>query len=73
MKMGDYLDAVADAYKLRRPPRVTRVKAQRMLPDSLLSFLNESRQLDNERMKTELKLKLRYPTVADTLASIKGA
>ena len=72
MKMGDYLDAVADAYRLRRPPRVTRAKAQRELPDSLLSFLNESRQLDNERMKKELKLRLRYPTVADTLASIKG-
>ena len=73
MKMGDYLDAVADAHKLRRPPRVTRAKAQRMLPESLLSFLNESRQLDNERMKKELKVKLLYPTVADTLASIKGA
>lgn len=72
MKMGDYLDAVADAYRLRRPPRVTRAKAQRMLPDTLLSFLNESRQLNNERLKKELKLKLLYPTVADTLASIRN-
>ena len=72
MKMGDYLDAVADAHRLRHPPRVTRAKAQRMLPDSLLSFLNESRQLNNERMKKELKVKLGYPTVADLLASIKG-
>jgi len=72
MKMGDYLDAVADAYPLRRLPRITRAKAQRMLPDSLLSFLNESRRLRNERMKRELKVKLRYPTVADLLATIKG-
>jgi nucleoside-diphosphate-sugar epimerase len=72
MKMGDYLDAVADAHRLRHPPRVTRAKAQRLLPDSLLSFMNESRQLNNERMKKELKVKLRYPTVADLLASIKG-
>ena len=72
MKMGDYLDAVADAYHLRRPPRVTRDKAQRMLPDSLLSFMNESRQLSNVRMKTELKVKLAYPTVADLLATVKG-
>lgn len=71
MKMGDYLDAVADAYRLRRPPRVTRAKAQRMLPDTLLSFLNESRQLNNERMKKELKVKLGFPTVADTLAGVK--
>jgi nucleoside-diphosphate-sugar epimerase len=71
MKMGDYLDAVADAHRLRRPPRVTRAKAQRMLPESLLSFMNESRRLTNERMKNELKVKLRYPTVGDLLASIE--
>jgi nucleoside-diphosphate-sugar epimerase len=72
MKMGDYLDAVADAHRLRHPPRVTRAKAQRLLPDSLLSFMNESRQLNNERMKKELKVTLSYPTVADMLALIKG-
>jgi len=70
MKMGDYLDAVADAYRLRRPPRITRARAQRELSDSLLSFLNESRQLDNKRMKKELKVKLGYPTVVDTLATV---
>jgi nucleoside-diphosphate-sugar epimerase len=73
LRMGDYLDAVADAYRLRRPPRVTRAKAQRILPDSLLSFLNESRRLSNERMKKELKVKLRYSTVADLLDSTKDA
>jgi nucleoside-diphosphate-sugar epimerase len=72
MKMGDYLDAVADAKNLRHPPRVTRAKAQRMLPDSLLSFLNESRRLSNRRMKKELKVKLRYPTVADLLHMINN-
>ena len=29
-----------------------------------LSFMGESRRLDNRRMKRELKLRLRYPTVA---------
>ncbi len=72
MKMGDYLDAVADAYHLRHPPRITRAEAQRILPDSLLSFLNESRCLSNERMKQELKIKLIYPTVTDSLASINN-
>lgn len=72
IKMGDYLDAVADVYRLRHPPRVTRAEAQRILPDSLLSFLNESRSLDNGRMKKELKVKLIYPTVADLLASINN-
>jgi nucleoside-diphosphate-sugar epimerase len=68
MKMGDYFDAVADAYGLPRPRRIARAEAQRVLPESLLSFMNESRRLTNERMKRELKVKLRYPKVADLLA-----
>jgi nucleoside-diphosphate-sugar epimerase len=58
MKMGDYFDAVADAQHLPRPPRITRAEAQRVLPESLLSFMNESRRLMNARLKQELKVKL---------------
>jgi hypothetical protein len=67
MKMGDYFDAVADAYRLPRPARVSRAEAQRMLPASMLSFMNESRRLVNGRMKRELKVGLMFPTVSDLL------
>lgn len=73
MKMGDYFDAVADAHGLPRPLRIGCAEAQRVLPESMLSFMNESRRLSNERMKKELKLKLCYPTVADLLATIRIA
>ena len=63
LKMGDYFDLGADLYGLPRPPRVPRSTAQAHLPLMLLSFMNESRLLDNSRMKRELKLVLRYPTV----------
>lgn len=63
MLMGDYFDLAADLYGLARPPRVPRNTAQDQLPLMLLSFMNESRQMDNTRMKRELKLKLSYPTV----------
>jgi nucleoside-diphosphate-sugar epimerase len=71
MKMGDYFDAVADAFNLPHPPRVTRAEAQKVLSPMLLSFMNESRRLTNVRMKQELKVVLRYPTVAHALAEIK--
>ena len=71
LKMGEYFDSVADAFGLPRVPRISRAEAQRALPESLLSFMNESRRLTNRRLKSELKVKLRYPTVADTLAAIK--
>ncbi len=67
MKMGDYFDAVADAYQLPRPPRISRADAQRTLPESLLSFMNESRRLTNDRMKRELLVRLQYPTVRHAL------
>lgn len=72
LKMGDYLDALADACGLPRVPRIGRAEAQRMLPESLLSFMSESRRLTNERVKRELKVVLRYPAVADGLRSTSG-
>ncbi len=71
LKMGDYFDAVADAFGLPRVPRISRAEAQRVLPETLLSFMNESRRLSNRRMKNELKVKLRYPAVSELLAEIK--
>ena len=44
LKMGEYFDSVADASGLRRVPRISRAEAQRVLPESLLSFMNESRR-----------------------------
>ncbi len=63
LKMGDYFDLAADLYGLPRPPRVARNTARDQLPLSLLSFMSESRRMDNTRLKRELRLQLRYPTV----------
>jgi nucleoside-diphosphate-sugar epimerase len=71
LKMGEYFDSVADAFGLPRVARVSRAEAQRVLSQVMLSFMNESRRLDNRRMKHELKVKLRYPSVRDLLATIK--
>jgi nucleoside-diphosphate-sugar epimerase len=70
LKMGDYFDMAADLMGLRRPPRVARTQAQETLPLMLLSFMSESRRLNNERLKTELKIRLQYPTVKEGLQSL---
>ena len=67
MKMGDYFDLAADLYGLPRPSRVSREGAQQQLPLMLLSFMNESRRMDNRRALQELGLRLRYPTVREGL------
>lgn len=69
--MGDWYDKLADAFALPRPPRVSRAEAQAAVPPVVLSFMNESRRLDNGRLKRELKLRLRYPTVDAGIAAAK--
>ena len=67
MKMGDWFDLAARLLALPCPPRITRAEAEATLPALQMSFLRESRQMTNQRMKSELRLKLRYPTVKDGL------
>ena len=68
LKMGDYFDLAAGLFGLPKPPRLPRDQASSTLPLMLLSFMSESRRLDNTRMKQELRLKLRYPHVRDGLS-----
>ena len=67
LKMGDYFDLAADLYGMPRPQRISRAQAESELPATLLSFMSESRRLNNRRLKQELRLQLRYPTVAEGL------
>ncbi|OON63976.1 NAD(P)-dependent oxidoreductase [Massilia sp. KIM] len=68
MKMGDYFDAVADRFGMPRPPRLPRAELRQVVSPMLLSFMSESRRLDNTRMKRELRVRLRYPDVDMALA-----
>jgi nucleoside-diphosphate-sugar epimerase len=70
LKMGDYFDLAADTLGLARPPRVAREGAQAHLSVMVLSFMSESRRMVNTRMKQELGLRLRYPTVRQGLATM---
>ncbi len=69
LKMGDYFDLVADALGLQRPPRVARRDLAALVTPMMLSFMSESRRLANRRLKAELRVRLAYPRVEDTLAA----
>ncbi len=69
LPMGDYFDLAARLCGLPPPPRISREQAAAQLTPLQMSFMSESRRLDNRRLKSELRLKLRYPTVAEGLAS----
>lgn len=65
IRMGDYFDLVADAFQLPHPPRLPRAELQKQVSPMLLSFMLESRRLDNQRIKRELGARLLYPQVRD--------
>ena len=71
MKMGDYFDLVADRFGLPHPPRISWERAQTVVPETLLSFMRESRRLSNTRLKKELRVRLRYPSVHEGIAAAR--
>ena len=69
--MGDWFDLVADHAGLPRPPRMPRAELREHSAE--LSFMRESRRLDNRRLKQELGVRLRYPTVREGLEHAHAA
>lgn len=67
--MSDYFNAVADRLGLPRPPQISLAEAQRTLSPEMLSYLNESRRMDNRRICEELGVTLLYPTLEAGLAA----
>ena len=71
LKMGEWFDKLADAWKLPRAPRLPRNDIERQLPEMQLSFMRESRRLDNRRIKRELRFRLRYPSVDEGIRAAR--
>lgn len=68
MLAGDYLELAAALLGEAPPPRLSREQLARSgLSPMALSFLSESRRLDNTRLLAELGLRLLYPDVRSGL------
>lgn len=65
--MAQYFKAVADLIGVPRPPEVSLEEAQRVLSPEMMSYLTESRRIDNTKMLRDLRVVLRYPTLAEGL------
>lgn len=63
LRIGDFLDLVADRSGYARPPRLPREEAARVLAPEQFSFMSESRRISNRRLKADLGVRLRYPSV----------
>jgi nucleoside-diphosphate-sugar epimerase len=63
--MTDYFNAAADFLGLPRPRQVSWEEARRLMSPLMLSYVAESRRMDNRKIREELGVTLRYPTLAE--------
>jgi nucleoside-diphosphate-sugar epimerase len=68
--MTDYFLDVAAAAGLPNPPLISLEEAADRLSEGMLSYLSESRRLRNDRLRDELGLVLRYPSLAEGLRGL---
>jgi len=67
--MTDFFYRVADMLGIARPPAITLEQARQMLGEGMLSYLAESKRIDNRRLREELGVTLMYPDLAAGLPS----
>ncbi len=71
--MSEYFIKVADAFNIPRPQEVSREEAEQLLSPGMLSYLQESRRIENRKMLDELGVRLQYPTLNEGLRNIRIA
>ena len=67
--MAQYFTETARALNLPLPPEISWQEAQRVMSPEMLSYLSESRRIDNSKMIEELGIKLLYPNLHAGLAA----
>lgn len=67
--MTEYFNTIADFCGLDRPPLVDWDQAEKTISQGMLSYLKESRKMDNSKMINELDIKLIYPSLKEGLES----
>lgn len=59
--MTDYFNHVADYLGIERPPCISFEQAQKELGEGMMSYLSESKRIDNTKMREVLGVELKYP------------
>lgn len=68
--MTEYFTTLADLLGLPRPPEVDMAEARQTMNPMMLSYLSESRRMDNRKMVETLGITLQFPTLE---AGLKNA
>lgn len=69
-RMTTYFNKVADALGIARPPQAPLEEVRAAATPGMLSYLNESRRIDNRLLMRTLGVSLRYPSLDATLSKV---
>jgi len=68
--MTQYFNAAADLLGLPRPPQVSMAEARQVMSPMMLSYLTETRRMDNRKMRERLGVTLLYPNLESGLKNV---
>lgn len=68
--MSQYFNTAADLLGLPRPPQVSLAEARQVMTPMMLSYLTETRRMDNRLMLERLGVTLRYPDLESGLKNV---
>jgi len=65
--MSDYFIQVARSRGIEEPPQLSMNECKKLFSDNMMSYLRESKKIDNSLMTRELGVNLQYPTLKEGL------
>jgi|GEM_PF-6050184 len=68
--MYEYFTGVANVLQLPVPPAISLEDAKHRLSDGMLSYMAESRCIDNSKLLSKFGMTLQYPRLKDGLSNI---
>jgi len=71
--MSDFFLSVAATMNLPTPQQISLDECKKLFSDNMMSYLLESKKIDNSRMRHELNVQLKYPSLRQGLEAIKRA
>lgn len=67
----EYFNACADLLGYPRPQQITKEEADKVMTPLMLSYIGESRSMDNRKMREKLGIELLYPNLAAGLKACR--
>ena len=67
--MSDFFIKVAQSRNIEIPPQISLAQCSEIFSENMMSYLLESKRIDNQRLLSELQYDLKYPSIKEGLSA----